>query len=607
MSQDQPSRYEKIRQLGERLVPILDVWDVRVMLVGLVAIIIQHGAAYDQFTPEPGLLVVLAMLVRGLRVSLKWILHEDRRIFFQENRRACVVVCAWSGGALILLLFGPVLPVWFDSGRGPAVAAWSEMFLLLNAGARLLRFISRTTGTGNPALIFVLSFLALITVGTIVLMLPGSQSEIGRAPEFGDRLRIALFTSTSASCVTGLTVVPTGGEAAHWSRFGQVTIMLLFQIGGLGIMSLGAVFALLMGRRLAFRESAAVSKVTDAVTVRDVRRLLLAILATTLSCELIGVLLLSTLWSDLPLGEQLFFGLFHSISAFCNAGFALTENSFVEMGTRWQVWGVLSTLIIIGGLGFGTLTSLWNVAREVIHERRQPRGLFARRRIVERFPLSARLVLTSSVLLLLGGMLMYWLLESTGVRANEPAGDRLAEAWFQSVTFRTAGFNTVDHSDLQPGTKLFAIGLMFVGASPGSTGGGVKTIAVAIIVLTLLSILRGRERVECHGRTIPGDQIRSAFILFFMGLVTTMLAALLLSVFENNSERFIDHLFEATSAYATVGVSADITGKLTAASQIVLIITMFVGRIGPLTLLVALTNQNGRAYYQYPEERVALG
>jgi len=581
-------------------------WENPLLAAGLAATIMQHGATYHSFVSELGLVVFLAMLVRGTRIGLDWWRSGDRFGFLKTHPRRCIFTVGWAGGVLIVAIFGEVLPVWHSGGRLEAVVGWSEQFLILSGVSRLLLLVSSLMEKGNPALMFVASFVALILFGTALLMLPGSQAKAAQEDDFTTRLRNAAFTSTSASCVTGLVTVNTGGEEPYWSRFGQVVILALFQIGGLGIMSLGATYSLLLGRSLAFRESAALTEVTDAVTMSDVRRLLLSILLVTLSCEAIGAALLMTLWPELPFLERLFYGVFHSISAFCNAGFSLTDRSFMDYGTQWQVWGVLSLLIIIGGIGFGTLTSIYAVAKDAVLDQRERESFFSRRRLVERLSLSPRIVLTMSLFLLVGGAFGYWLLESTGENADAPVGTRIAEAWFQSVTFRTAGFNTVDHGELQPATKLFSIGLMFIGAAPGSTGGGVKVAAIAIIILALRSILKGRRHVECHGRTIPDRQVRLAFVIVATGLATTMTTTLLLALFENSETQFLNHLFEATSAYATVGVSTGITSSLSPASQIVLIVTMFLGRVGPLTVLIALTNQQD-VTYQYPEERITLG
>lgn len=590
----------------ERLLAVLNRTWLAAFIGGLATTVLQHGIAVGRVVWEFGLVAVGATLVLTATVGLRWYLAENRLRFLSDNRRACGFAIAWLAGTIVLLIFGPVLPVWYTSSRGVAVIAWSELFLLLSAAARLLIFVSRTTHRGNPALIFVVSFMGLILVGTVLLMLPGSQTGNGDAFSLLTRIRIALFTAASASCVTGLSLVPTGGPDAYWSRFGQVVIMLLFQIGGLGMMSISAIFALIIGRQLAFRESAAVSEVTEALTLRDVRHLLVAILTFTLLAEAVGAVLLSTLWSDLPFRERAFFGAFHAISAFCNAGFSLTDNSFVGFGTAWQVWFVLCFLIIAGGLGFGTVSSCYDAAVDA-WKTRSRNGLFRQRRLIERLPLSPRINLTMSLSLLVVGTVGYWLLESTGVNGNQSFGERIAEAWFQSVTFRTAGFNTVDHGALEPATKLFSCMLMFVGACPGSTGGGVKTAAAAIIVLSLISILRGRGHVECNGRMIPDDQVRSAFVIIAMGNTTLVAATLLLLLFEPATVSFLDILFETTSAFATVGVSTGITADLSPPSQLVIIVTMFLGRVGPLTLLLSLTRNSQGANFHYPTERVSLG
>jgi trk system potassium uptake protein len=565
-------------------------------VIGLISTVLQHGIADEGVLWEFGMFPCLAMLMRTMIVALTAYLNDDRLLFFQTNRRTCLFSCVWLFGSILLLAFGPVLPVWYSSSRAAALVAWSELFLLLIVLAQLLKFVSSTTSRSHPAMIFVVSFAGMVLVGTLLLLLPGSVTAKADGASIPERCRIAFFTATSASCVTGLVVVPTGGPDAWWSRFGQVVIMILFQIGGLGMMSLSATFALLLGNRLAFSESAAVTEVSEASTIRDVRQLLIAIFSFTLAAETIGAILLST------------YGTFHAISAFCNAGFSLTGQSFVGLGTRWQVWGVICGLIIIGGLGFGTLRSLGTAVWRFWQAYREPSSLFRHRRIHEQLPLSPRLILMTTLILLVGGAFVYGLLESVGVRSEDPFGRRIADAWFQSVTFRTAGFNTVDHGELEPATKLFSIGLMFIGASPGSTGGGIKTVALAVIVLALIAILRGRDHVECYGRTIPDSQVRYAIVIFSMGLGTTMVSALLLTIFEADAFSFLDILYEATSAFATVGVSTGITGELTPASQLVVAATMFLGRVGPLTLLLALAGTNQAAgQYQYPQERVSLG
>lgn len=597
-----------LRRMAHRW-PSLDWAETPAIWMALAASVLQQGLYRDRVLWELGL-VVIGALVLSLFNTARHVFVEGRPVdWWRANRARVVFAAMWLGGIFVLLAFGPVLPVWFDHSRAAACVAWSEFFVLLATGGRVLAFVDRSANRHNPALVFVLTFAGVILTGTLLLMLPASLTTLGAAASLVDRARIALFTVTSATCVTGLVVVDTGGDNAFWSRTGQVVILGLIQIGGLGMMSLSAAFALLLGRKISVKEAVALQAVTEAATLRDLRRLLISVVSFTLCCEGIGALLLSTLWPELPLNERVFWSVFHSISAFCNAGFTLTADNLIGDGTRWQCWGVIAGLIVFGGLGFATVQSIAQAAlrRWRAWRARQLDDVPSKAQKLGRISLSSRIAIWMTLCLLIGGAGGYWLLEAPGVHGHDSMSERLAEAWFQSVTFRTAGFNSVDHARLQPGTKLFAIGLMFVGASPGSTGGGVKTVSVGIMLLSLVSILRGRPGVEYRGRQIPVDQVRQAFVICAIGLATVMTTTLLLVLFEKNENLFLNHLFEATSAFATVGVSAGVTPNLSAASQLVLVVTMFLGRVGPLTLLLGLAGNAQSAEYEYPEERVSLG
>ncbi len=577
--------------------------------LALAATVLQQGLYRDRVLWELGVVVVGAVLLSVFNVLRDGLVSEKRGEWFKAERARVVFVALWLVGLLMIGAFGPVLPLWFDHSRAAACVALSELFVLVAAAARVLAFVSRSTNRHNPALVFVLTFAGVITVGTLLLMLPASLTEIGEKAGFVDRARISLFTATSATCVTGLIVVDTGGDNAFWSRTGQVVILFLIQIGGLGMMSLSAAFALLLGKRISVKEAVALQAVTEAGTLRDLRRLLISIVGFTLFCEGIGAVLLSTMWPELPLGERAFWSVFHAVSAFCNAGFTLTADSLIGDGVRWQCWGVIAGLIVFGGLGFATAQSIAQalIRRWRAWQARRLDDVPSKSQKLGRINLSSRIAILMTLALLIAGAGGYWLLEAPGTHGNDSFGERLAEAWFQSVTFRTAGFNSVDHAQLQPGTKLFAVALMFVGACPGSTGGGVKTVSVGILLLSLVSIVRGRPYVEYRGRQIPVDQVRQSFVICAIGLLTVLITTLLLVLFEKNEAAFLNHLFEATSAFATVGVSAGLTPGLSAASQLVLVVTMFLGRVGPLTLLVGLAGSPQSAEYEFPEERVTLG
>jgi trk system potassium uptake protein TrkH len=591
--------------------------DVVARVIGAVSIIVGHGLWLREDRPwEFGAVVVAAMGVIAAGITVRYFWSLWKRSFWKRHLAAIAVSAAWATG--LALLFG--LPLVIGSGGFlPRTERWewlvgiSEGLMVFYALCGLVRLVRVAAAGGvNAALLLAGSFGALIAVGTALLMLPrsrepGPDGAPQRAP-----FSVALFTATSASCVTGLVVVDT---APYWSRTGEMIILGLMQAGGLGIMTFGAFFAVIAGRGVQLREHANLRELLAAEGAGSVQSLALSIVGLTFVAELVGAILLSGMWADLPLDERAYQSVFHSVSAFCNAGFALTPDSFVGWGARWQVWGVVTTLIILGGLGFPVLQ---NLARGVPHWRWwRRRRMFHEPRRRARLSLSTKLVLTTTGFLLVGGTAAIYLLELTASERGAVPPMPLADAWFQSVTFRTAGFNTVNLDALQPATKLLAIGLMFVGASPASTGGGVKTVILALAVLGLMSTLRGREHVECAGRTVPFALVNRALTIAFLGLATLMSVTILLVIFEQRPAEFLDYLFEAASALGTVGVSASValdtgelvstTKSLSTSSRLVIIAAMFLGRIGPLTLIMALAGQRFSAQYQYPEERVLLG
>lgn len=590
--------------------------DVVARIIGAVAIIVGHGLWLRQDRPwEFGAVVVAAMGVIAAGITVRYFWSLLKRSFWHRHLAAIAVSAAWA--VCLALLFG--LPPLIGAVDFPPAERWtwlvriSEGLMVAYALCGLVRLLRVAAAGGvNAALLLAGSFGALIAVGTALLMLPRSREPAADGAPQRAPFTVALFTATSASCVTGLVVVDTG---PYWSRTGQCIILGMMQAGGLGIMTFGAFFAVIAGRGVQLREHANLRELLAAEGAGSMQSLALSIVGLTFGAELAGAVLLSGLWADLPWPERAYQSLFHSVSAFCNAGFALTPDSFMGWGSRWQVWGVATSLIILGGLGFPVLQ---NVTRGLPHLRWwRGRQMFHEPRRRARLSLSTKLVLTTTGFLLVGGTAAIYLLELTGAPRGSAPRLPLVDAWFQSVTFRTAGFNTVNLDALQPATKLLAIGLMFVGASPGSTGGGVKTIVLALAVLGLMSTLRGREQVECAGRTVPFVLVSRALAIVFLGLATLMSVTILLVIFEQRPVQLLNYLFEATSALCTVGVSAAVpldtgevvstTKSLSTPSRYVIIAAMFLGRVGPLTLIMALAGQSSSAQYQYPEERVLLG
>ena len=600
MSQDSPQTEISPSKKRDRLRYTEKLFHAEAWVQGLgVAAIILHRSSQNlqSITDLPvGIFDILVMLFFTAALGARFYWAADSKAFLPANRVAIAVCGLW----VVSAIFALSVPIG-ETRPFIAMIAVTEAAILLRAAIGLIGLI-RTISSGgrNPAFILVASFLVLIVVGTGLLMLPRARADVSAG---GAPFHVALFTATSASCVTGLIVEDT---ASYWSRTGQAIIMCLFQIGGLGIMTCGSFFVLVSAQKMQVRETAFLADMLETDSLAAIRRLMIAILVFTLAAELIGAVMLSGLWSDLPWGERIFFSLFHSISAFCNAGFALMSDSFSSMGTRWQVWSVLPLLIIVGGFGFAALADLTKVTLwRIQHISR--RGTVKIPRGRERLSSTTWLVLATSVGLLLWGTCGFYLLESTGPMRELSTGEQASASWFQSVTFRTAGFNTVNLGELQPGTKFFAIMLMFVGASPGSTGGGIKTVAFAISILAVVSLLKGREQIELRGRTIPQSIVKLALMVVALGIVCVLTTTLLIVILENRPSLFLDHLFEATSAFATVGVSAVDTATLSMPSRIVIAVTMFVGRVGPLTLLVGLARREGNGRYSYPEERVLLG
>lgn len=582
--------------------PLAELWlhqvDILGGLAGVIAVILIHGFRdQDQNVVRIMASAILAANLAPLvSLGLRYFWSLTRSTFLRENY-VSAIIC-------VILLAGLVVIRIVNMFRGPGVLptegvlAWTEVIALIRGTLEMLRITRQIAHARfNPALVLVMSFVALIGIGTLLLMLPRCRPAGQPSADW----LTSLFTSTSACCVTGLIVVDTG---TYWSRAGQCVILMLIQLGGLGIMTFGAFFATVAGGGSSVREAATMADLLESDQLADVRGLVRSILGFTIAIEAIGAILLSGLWADKPLGERAFQSLFHSISSFCNAGFSTRTESLMHWELKWQVWGVIAGLIILGGFGFTSLDNLFHSIRSRCR-RRCSLPLLPQRHV--RLTLSTRLVSITTVVLLVAGTFIL-----LGMEWNNPAHptdptSQLANAWFHSVTLRTAGYNTIDHGQLTASSKLFGIMLMFVGASPGSTGGGVKTICLALSILTLRAVLKGRTNVEVMKRTIPEIQVYRGLAVIALALTAQMIGSLLVISFERQPHLVLDHLYEVSSALGTVGVSTGVTASLQSGSKLVLIATMFLGRVGAVTLVAALAGASNEANYEYPEERIALG
>jgi trk system potassium uptake protein TrkH len=459
--------------------------------------------------------------------------------------------------------------------------------VLLIKTVEVNKFIAKLNLTA-PQLVL-LSFASMIGVGTLLLLVPRATAT-GRSIPLVD----ALFTATSATCVTGLIVVDTG---SYFSALGQGIILSLIQVGGLGIMSLTAFAAVAIGRGMGMRESALMKDVLSSDFIGEVTKLVRNIVIITLLFEVAGILVLSRMWArdfTTPL-TAFYYSLFHSISAFCNAGFSLFESSLEEFAGRPDVVLTFAVLIILGGLGFMVISNMasWLLSR------------IRREKIGVRLSLHSRTVLIASAILLVLGTVAFYVLEAGGSMATAPHDQRFLSALFSSVTARTAGFHTTSMAAIATPTALVIIMLMFVGASPGGTGGGVKTSTLAVLLATIRSILRGRPNVEFFKRGLPQAVVNRAICVVILSLALVFASAVAISIAERRP--LTEMLFETVSAFGTVGLSTGLTRDLTTSSKIVIIITMFFGRIGPLTLGLAIGLRAREPSYTYPVEGVMIG
>ena len=437
--------------------------------------------------------------------------------------------------------------------------------------------------------ILAIGFLAVILLGAVLLALPAaakSRQSIG--------LFDSLFTSTSAVCVTGLVSLDTG---TTFSLFGQIVLMVLIQVGGLGFMVFATMLMVMLGRRISIRGRMLIRESINTSSLSDLGSLTVLYLLLSLAIELIGTVLLSVRFVPLYGWKHgLWMALFHAVSAFCNAGFDLFGSyaSLTAFTGDPLVLLTVAVMIILGGLGF-------SVILETIRNRNGFRNL----------SLHSRIVLMTTLVLLFAGTVFYWLTERANAEtlAGRGEGEIILNAFFQSVTMRTAGFNSFNLSGFRDGSKLFSSFLMVIGASPASTGGGIKTTTITALALLMLSVVQGESEVNVARRRLSDDIARRALAVSVLFLTTLLAGTLIITLIENGRFPLEDILFEASSAMGTVGVSALGTPNLSPASRAVLMPMMFLGRVGPLTLAVAVAKRQGgmRSVSKYPEERIMIG
>ena len=433
-----------------------------------------------------------------------------------------------------------------------------------------------------PRLI-VYGFMALVAAGTALLMLPWSTTG-GISPVN------AFFVSTSCVTVTGLSTVEIPGTFTH---FGQVMMMVLMQLGGLGIMTVTTLAALLIGQRVGFRRLLTVREETEnAGSLRNTLGLLMQIARITFAVELLGAVLLSVGFISVGLGvrEGIFQGVFHAIMAFCNAGFpTIPGGDLVPYAGNWLIIGVLVAVITLGGLGFPVLVDLYSFRED------------------RRLSLHSRVVLITSAILIVVGVASVALFEWTNPQTlgGQSLNEKAAMSLFQGVTPRTAGFSTISYPEMRDTTLFVQTVLMFIGTAPTSTGGGIKVTTLALVALIVIAQVRGQERITLFWRTLPRALIARALSILTLAALLVLTGTLALMVSDDLD--LLPALFEVTSAFGTVGLSLDTTPQLSTFGKLLISLIMFLGRVGPTTFLVALAARQRTPRYRYPEEEIAIG
>lgn len=441
----------------------------------------------------------------------------------------------------------------------------------------------------TPVQVIAIGFATIIFTGAVLLSLPSATIDGIKTP-FID----CIFTSTSAVCVTGLVTVDTG---TYWNYFGKTVILILIQIGGLGFMSFATLISIMIGKKITLKERLIIRESLNSTSLQGIVKLARYIIMLTFSIEMIGALLLSIQFiPEFGLKKGIYYSIFHAISAFCNAGFDLMGgyNSLMDYSNNGLVIITISSLIVVGGLGFYVWDEVYNYRK------------------TKRLTLQTKLVITMSVVLIVIGFIMFFIFEYSNPNTMKDMSmkNKLLASLFASISPRTAGFNSINLGTMTIASTFLTIMLMFIGGSPGSTAGGIKTSTAGVLFMTVISILRGREDTEIFKRKINKETVYKAFAVVVIALGLVLSVTILLSITESASgSPFEYYLFEATSAFGTVGLTLGLTQKLTTIGKIIIAITMYAGRVGPLTLLLAIAMRKSKKgnSIKYPEDKILVG
>ncbi|WP_235861429.1 TrkH family potassium uptake protein [Pontibacter flavimaris] len=574
-------------------------YTLTILAIGL--LVLAHGVVEDQAQ-----LSLLYRAIDGILVTFV-ILYLLRILYTFERRK--FLRRTWFEGILMgivflneLLTYGfgiPLIYSVFGSMGIPLSVEWYRvsisMYMLVFLLVELLETrVHLKTMQLKPSLTFLLSFILLILLGTGLLMLP----KMTTTPE-GIGFMDALFMATSASCVTGLAVVDPG---SYFTFAGQVVLLLLIQMGGLGILTFATFFASLMRQGVGVKQHVAMHELLESESLFSTKNLLRKLIYLTLTIEGLGAVMIFMTWGSevqfTDLGSKIFFSVFHAVSAFCNAGFSLFPQGLYTEPVRFSyiMHLVVALLIIFGGLGFPAIIDIFS-----------PQAMRERMASPWRnWKLLTRMIVYTTSALLALGTIGFFLLEYYNTLADMTFAEALIASFFQSATTRTAGFNTVDMSALSVPTLMMFLVLMFIGASPGSTGGGIKTTTFAVILFAVVATVRNKRNLEIGRRTIPHSVAYKAFTVFTFAAIFNIFFIFVLTISDPQYD-LIALAIEQVSAFATVGLSTGITAGLSDVGKSIMIFSMYVGRVGTLTLALALSTRATATDYKYPSAHLPVG
>lgn len=579
------------------------LWWLRIFLVvsaavGFVTIILEHGFRLN-FVEE----VIINALSIG--VVAIFVIYQLVNFYYADNKLSFLRAHLFETLVIVFLLVEGVLTLLGMSiiqnvGNTLNIknltflyVVLAQIYIVLGIILGAVRYNQKILESKiHPARLFMLSFAGTILAGALLLMLPAASNLPG-----GTRFVDALFTSTSAVCVTGLAVLDTSKD---FTRFGQVVIMLLFQIGGLGLMTFTTFFALFLSGGLGIKEKFILREMMHEDNVGAIGRVLSSLVILTFTLEAIGAGFIFYSIRDFypgDTGEAIFSSVFHAISGFCNAGFSIYSANLADpvAQNNYIFTTTVSLLIILGGIGFTTLLGM----PKYLKVNREP--LFARLNM----SLQVKIVFVTTFILIMMGTVTTYVLELNASLKNFESGPAFFHAYFQAVSARTAGFNTIDITAFTDPTTFFYCFLMFIGASPGGTGGGIKTTTFAIVFLSVWMYRNSTRDLRIQKRTIPPEIMNLAFMIFWLSILYILLGVFLLSISEPGV-KFVDLMFEAFSAAGTVGLSKGVSPNLSDFGKVVDILLMYIGRIGPLTIIFSFMKERDSSRYSYPNDNIAM-